>query len=203
MVSNSNSTNSDSELVVRGRDGRERLIYAAAIEALLVHGQHGKLSPETLAELSQMGIDLSKPLKPAYSYGLWKKVLELIAQRIYAEVDRSQAYFNIGESLVMGMENTLVGRAMVAMARLVGPRRALLRIPHNSRGNASHSDIIATEVRSNCIDIVVEEYDLPAEFMQGSLHAAATISGAKTLKVEVLQHDEVAEHVHYRVSWKA
>jgi uncharacterized protein (TIGR02265 family) len=182
---------------------QERLVFASSVESLLVQGLKDKLSPQLVAELRQEGIDLTRPLLPAYSSAAWNRALDRVATSIYPELSRGEAQFRLGQQTVFGLDNTLIGRASVALAKLVGPRRALLRVPHNARNNATGIDMTVRDLDAGSMEIVANGFLGEPEFLQGALAATVVVAGGKDPQVEILEFDRAKELARFRVRWTA
>src|SRR5271168_4528786 len=103
--------------------GAERLVFSPSVEALLIRGVGERMTPGLADQLRALGIDLGKPLLPAYRSDTWQQAVDLIAKELYPGEPMGEAQRRLGESTVVGWEHTLVGKAMFAITRLYGPRR--------------------------------------------------------------------------------
>src|SRR4051794_26244070 len=107
----------------------ERLVFSPSVEALLMRGVGNQMTPGLKAQLRNVGIDLDRPLLPAYPSDTWQTAVGVIAKTLHPHLSMGQAQWKLGESTVYGFEQTVLGKAMVALSKLIGPRRALLRFP--------------------------------------------------------------------------
>ncbi len=178
----------------------ERLVFAPSVEGLLVKGL--ELTPETLGELRALGIDLGRPLLPAYPAELWHRALHLVAERVYPTLSLPEAYRRMGERTVYGLDGTLLGKAMLAMARVIGPRRMLVRLPNSVKSGSNFAQLDAKELAPNAFLLTSQPYMGYGEFMQGSVSAAIDIAGAKQGSVEIVEYDRPAEKLVLRASWQ-
>lgn len=176
----------------------ERLVFSTSVEGL-VKGL--VLEPPVRAELRTLGIDVDRPLLPAYSAELWHRALHLVAQRVYPTLSIAEAYRKMGERTVYGMEDTLLGKATLAMAKLVGPRRMLLRLPNSAKSGSNFAQLEVRELAPNEFLLTSHPYMGYAEFMQGSVRAAIEICGAPKGTVEIVEHDRVTEKLVMRATW--
>ncbi len=185
-----------------GSDGVERLTMSQLVEALLVRGLAGRLTPKTIEAIRQIGIDLDRPLLPAYPTMMFADAVAVLASTQFPEVPVTDAYRLLGERTVYGLDETTVGRAQMALARLVGPMRTMKRVPRNMRSGGSHSTAVVTQTSARGVLFEVAEYWLPyAEFMQGALHATLVITGAKGSAVSILRFDANAHTAAYQADW--
>jgi uncharacterized protein (TIGR02265 family) len=180
----------------------ERAVFAPTVEGL-VRGVGSKLSGHARDQLRALGIDLDRPLKPGYPAVTWHRALELIAADVYPGVNASEAHFRMGARTVHGLDETLVGKAMLAMIRLIGPRRALLRLPTSAKIGTNFVNLTLTEHSPNDLELVSEPFMGYAEVMQGSVHALIDIAGAKEPRVDIVGYDRATERMTLRVRWSA
>jgi uncharacterized protein (TIGR02265 family) len=179
----------------------ERLIFSASVEALLLRGVAGKITPRLDQQLRELGIDLSRPLLPAYPSATWQKAVDLVAQEVHPGVPMGEAQKLLGASTVYGWEQTLVGKAMFAITKLYGPRRLLLRFPVMSRSSNNFSSMQAKELGPNQVELTCYPYEGHPSYVVGCIQAVATVAGAREPKVEVTQHDTQGERITLQVSW--
>ncbi len=117
-----------------------RLVYSQVVEGLLEHGLRGRVSPRLKERLKQAGLDLDRPLLPAYPVPLWVMCLGIIAEETYPGVSREQAFRQLAETHVEGFGRTLIGKAAFGVMRLLGPRRLVHRLPQTLRANDNYTE---------------------------------------------------------------
>lgn len=180
----------------------EPLCFPQTLEALFIRGLAGRLNEDAKIALRAIGLNLDKPLLPAYPPSVLVEGTAVAARHCYPDRPLPEAYFLLGERAVLGMEETLVGRAQVAFARLVGPLRALRSVPRHIQGGSNYAAGTITEVSPTCVINEMVGYKLPyAEFQQGNLSAVVTICGGKAPQTEILRFDPKTEALSVRVSW--
>lgn len=160
----------------------------------------GKLDGDTLKALRELGMDLEH-LQPGYSASLWLSAVQLVIQRALTDRPELDAYRYLGERSVLGLEVTMMGRAMAALAKLVGPRRMLLRLPHSIRSADNFSACTVEERGPGCFEVKIQPTMLPPEFWHGVLDAAVTIAGGKQIRVRTLESQPAQELARFEVKW--
>ncbi|MDQ3263688.1 MAG: DUF2378 family protein [Myxococcota bacterium] len=178
----------------------ERFVFAPTVEGL-VRGVGAQLNGTTKSELRELGIDLDRPLKPGYPAVMWHRALEVIARDVCPGLEASEAHFRLGSRTVYGLDDTLVGKAMLAMIRLIGPRRTLLRLPTSAKIGTNFVGLTLTELAPNDFELVSRPFMGYAEVMQGSVHAVIEISGAPNPRVDIVDYDRTAEQMTLRAKW--
>jgi uncharacterized protein (TIGR02265 family) len=177
------------------------LIFNHTLEGLVLRGLPGGASPELKAKLRAIGVDLDKPLLPAYSRETWARCIELAAEAAYPGEPHEQAWQKLGERMVEGYQETFIGRAMFATLRLLGPRRMLARSQKNFRSGNNYSEVRTTDVSPNQMDVWMNEVqDVLRHFSLGLLLAGMRAAGTQGASVVILQKD--AHGVTFRASWR-
>lgn len=100
---------------------------ARAVEALFVRGLGRPLEPRLARRLRECGVDLSRPLLPAYPRATIEGALEVVAEELSPGTEPGAAHRRLGERLVRGFLTSLKARALVAAARAYGPERTVAR----------------------------------------------------------------------------
>ncbi len=181
----------------------ERLVFSPSVEALLVRGVGDRMTPQLQERLRALGIDVGKPLLPAYPLDKWQEAVDAVAAALYPGVAMKEAQWKLGESTVLGFEKTMLGKAMVGVSRVIGPRRALLRFPSMSRSSNNYSTMTANEVAPGNIEMVCDPYVGWPEYVQGCLHAVMQMCGAQEPKVELVEHSPQKERLVLRALWRS
>lgn len=176
------------------------MVFNHTVEGLFIRALANDVPTTLRDELKTMGLDLSKKLLPAYPVPLWNQVLEATARSIYPELSMDAASQRLGERMIEGYRETLVGQAVLAMARLIGPRRALLRSRQTFRSGNSYSEVTVAELAPNDFRLEFNESGVSRWVSQGLLRAGLTFAGAKQLVVDLEGHTETS--ATYRITWK-
>ncbi len=179
----------------------EPVVFSHTIESLFVRALKDELSAELSATLRELGIDLGRPLLPAYPLPVWNRALEATARALFPNDDLAAATQRLGERLAESYSTTLIGKAITAMARLIGPRRAVLRTRQNWRSGNNFSEVEITELAPSDFRLVLNETGVSRWLSAGLMKAGLAAIGAKGLQVTVEAHTET--HATYRVTWQA
>lgn len=122
----------------------EPVVFAQSFESLFLHGLKGRLDATALRQLRELGVDL-QDLQSAYPAATWAAALKVAAEAAFPQSTPHQARFEMGRSLLQGFDATLVGRAAVALARVIGPRRTLARMTRNTRTSNNYIESLMEE----------------------------------------------------------
>ncbi len=129
--------------------------------------------------------------------------MDLVAGSLYPGLSMGEAQWKLGESTVYGFEGTMLGKAMIALSRVIGPRRALLRFPTMSRSSNNFSHMEAKELSPTEIELIGEPYVGWPEFVQGCIRAVIDVAGAKDPKCDLVAHEPRKERIVLKASWRA
>jgi len=115
------------------RIAEEPIFFASAFEALFERTLHGRWTPELKERLRAAGVDVDRRLKVAYPAKVWEDVLGVIARELHPEVEACEAWFRVGLDFYEGFNATMIGKAAVALAKVVGLDRTFQRFTSNLR----------------------------------------------------------------------
>lgn len=180
---------------------KERLMFSPTVEGLFVRAVGNRLTPAIRNEIRAVGIDLDKPLLAAYPVDQYQRAVTIVANRLYPELPPERAHFEIGKRTVYGLIETVIGKGLGAFAKMVGPRRSLLRVAITSKTSTNFNIVDAQEISPNEIEITSTNYVGRPQLMQGCMVAAAEVAGAKNAACEIVSFDSSAERLVLRVRW--
>jgi uncharacterized protein (TIGR02265 family) len=177
----------------------QRVVFAPVVEGLIRHGFQGNVSPRLRERLRMAGLDLDRPLLPAYSVPLWMNCLRIIVEEAYPGVAPEEGFRRLASRHVEGYGHTLFGRAVYRVMRLLGPRRMVQRLPQTLRGtdNYTEADVVELgprefEMRMNSV------FDSPG-YVESLFESLLRVTGAESPHVEKTRVE--AEHTTYRLTW--
>ena len=177
----------------------EPVVYDSAVEGVFLRGLVGQITPSLSAKLRAIGVDLNQKLKPTYPREVWTRALELTVSELYPGASREEGYRRLGELAVNGIGYTMIGKVLVQMARLMGPRRSMLRLPQVFSSVNNFMKMELTEMEPGHFRAHVnEDYGHPA-YVQGAMTAAMNLADAKGLQVSIL--DAQTKGISLDVRW--
>ncbi len=179
----------------------ERLVFQNTVEGLFARGLAGRVTPTLKEQLRQVGLDLDRPLLPAYPVETWSRCVALTARVLHPGEPEPEALGRVGERMVDGYLETTMGRAMFGVLRLLGPQRTLGRMQKNLRSANNYTEVRLTEVSPREADLWMNEPGPLRYFMKGVLLAGLRGAGTPDVRVELRHFDDAS--VTYRVSWSA
>lgn len=179
----------------------EQLVFGQTLEALFLKGLKGKLTPELLAQLRALGLDLEKPLLPAYTRQAVHEFISLTARTLFPTLPVSDAFYQVGKAVTPGQRTTFLGNAILTVVGLIGPHRSLERVARTFRTTNNYMNVTLTRVAASTYTLELEPSNEYPSYMQAVIEDILTVAGAKELSVKVERHDPKTAHCTYRITW--
>jgi uncharacterized protein (TIGR02265 family) len=171
------------------------LTQASQFEGMFVRA----LQPQGafLEELRRLGYDPQKP-EPAYPTELWIKSLEVAQRHRYPGTAPSQCLRQLGRDFARGFLDTLVGKVIGVGLPLLGPVRALKRLP--SYVTTTRNDVsvaVVAEADRRIRMRVADPFPVP-EFFAGIIEVGLERAG---VQATVTTENAKAGHYDMVASW--
>lgn len=179
--------------------GGERLVFNSGFESLFSKEIRARVSPAMNEELKALGLRLDKPFLPAYPIEIWAQVVASCARHVYPEDSAPAAFLKLGRSTIVGFCETLVGRALFPLLRLIGPVRAIDRAARNYAATNNYTKVTLTRVGPASFDFYLNEKHTLPEFDIGVLEEALIQLHVKSPQVRLVSQD--AEGFTMRLEW--
>ncbi len=177
----------------------EQLVFAHTVEAMFQNVLGDKLTEKARARLKNAGLDL-KWQQSAYPQTKYHEWVRIAAEEVYPELPIQSALEKLGIAMLEGYEKTLLGRAVIAMGRIFGPKKTLARMTQNFRSSNNYMETRMTELGTNTYDLWINETSGCPGMFRGIMKGSMTIAGAKDVVVEM--HPEPGSGAcRYRISW--
>jgi len=177
----------------------ERLVFAPVVEGLIRHGLQGHVSPRLRERLRLVGLDLDRPLLPAYPVPMWANCLRIIAEETFPEVPLEEGFRRLATRHVEGYGHTLFGRAVYRVMRLLGPRRMVQRLPQTLRGTDNYTEAEVVEVGPRAFEMRMNSVVPAPGYVEALFEAMLRVAGAEAPHVEKTRVE--AAHTTYRLAW--
>lgn len=166
-----------------------KVVFESTIDGLFLRALAGRITPRCKERLRGAGLDLDRKLLPAYEFEKWMRVLRIAAEEVYPGERLDRAMFLLGERMVDGFFETLVGKALSALVRLIGPVKTLERTSRNFRAGNSYTVSKLTRIDATCYELWMNEVGDYPSFTEGIIHAGLRASGAKEVVVTQRGYD--------------
>jgi uncharacterized protein (TIGR02265 family) len=175
----------------------EPVVFSHSVEGL-VRAMGPALDVAAKSRLRALGLDLERPLAPAYPLPVWVEVMRFAAALVAPGKNEPDQMTELGRRFIDGYEQTLVGKAMLATLRLLGPRRTLERMSRNFRSGNNYTEAKLVAHAPTDVELWLSRVKEPA-FYAGMLQAALARTGARELNVSVVGRDELG--ATFRLTW--
>jgi uncharacterized protein (TIGR02265 family) len=170
------------------------------VEGLFLKGLGARVTPALREQLKAIGLDLERELLPAYPRTVWNAAIPLAARHVWPQLDVASSHVLLGRTIIDGFKETLLGRALAGMAKVLGPMRTLARMRKNLRTGGNYNEVTLTAETQTQVLFWINEPWLHPGYVQGLLQGSLEISGGKNNSVEVVTQDDAG--TTYRVRWE-
>lgn len=155
----------------------QRLWFGPVVDGLFCKALRSYWTPSLLAGLREFGIDLEKPLLPAYPAEDFARAIKFTAKELYA-LPLDEGMYLVGQQAWRGFTDTMVGKAMVTLLRVIGPRRTLPRSGRNFRSGTNYIEVVVTERAPSCFTVQFNDVDDIPNFFRGLMDLSGDDLGA-------------------------
>ncbi|RKH12531.1 DUF2378 family protein [Corallococcus sp. CA053C] len=175
----------------------ERLVFQQSFEGL-IRALGDRLDEPCAKQLRDAGIDPRGKLSVAYPLDVWVGALKLAASVLAPSENLEDGAEVVGRRFLEGYGATLIGSALLAGVRLLGPHRMLDRMTRNLRTGTNYLEARLeqtgpTRYVLTCRPVVV------AGFYRGLFAAGLEMSGAKRPSVVLMR--SAGDAAVYELSW--
>lgn len=161
-------------------------VYAHTVDGLFFKALRARITPPVAAKLKTLGIDLAgKPREVPHAQ--WKEALAVAADLF--EGDPDARYRQLGRSVLLRYEETVMGKAAVAVMRIMGPRRILTRAHSSLRSGNNYIEATFTPKTETSWEASVNECNGNPHYIAGVVEQGLIISGAREVEVAVRSFD--------------
>jgi uncharacterized protein (TIGR02265 family) len=178
---------------------REKLVFDHTMESVIrLLGKQP--SPEQAAALLKLGVDVAKPLLPAYPLPTYLAVKDYVGSQRWPHLPPEQAHFEQGCAFIKGYAETWMGKALFTVARVLGPERMLERMSQNFRGGNNFTETRLVKLGPARFELwfnIVTRVN----HVRGILTTGLELTGAKQPEVKVLSFNE--PEATFLITWSA
>lgn len=180
---------------------KQRVYYAVAIESTFKHGPGLKLTDAQRAVLrDEYGINPFNTM-PVYSVEVMDRALAYLQRELFPEMRKEQSEELLGALSFRGFTETLIGKAIMQMMRLIGPERTMPRMSKNLAAGTSFMVITSKKLAPGDFELHVSDVAGIPHFYKGMFAEGLAYTRAKNLKVEIASTSGAS--ATYRITWNA
>lgn len=177
----------------------EHLWFQNSIEGLFLRSLKAELNSDLRTELKSVGLDLSH-LVPAYPVGTLRMALERVAPLVLPGATWEAQQRELGRRLVRGYFDTMMGRALSGVLRLVGPQRGITRIHRSFRSVTNYLTVQGEVLGPGEARVIFEPVDGLAHFLVGILEESGGLLLQKGASRVSLWSDD-GDRCEVRIEW--
>ena len=156
------------------------------------------LTPDLIAQLAAVGVDLAVPVPPDYPRTAWYLAVELAAKALFPTEPLPVQLRKLGGHIIHSLQSRhIIKGPWLSMARLMGPRRALKQAMDFT--DRSPVKLTLTERAKNEFAITVDDTE-QSDFLAGLLEAAIAMLGGKNPTVALEATREGVSH--FLATWR-
>jgi uncharacterized protein (TIGR02265 family) len=164
----------------------EHLIFSQTVEGLL--RAMAPLAPGARARLKELGVDVDKPLRPAYPLEQFLSVMDFAGACLAPTEPPLEQTRLLGRRFMDAYRDTLIGRAMVAGMRIIGPWRTLERLSNKFRTGNNFSETHLTRLGPTEARLWCNRVSRPGWYL-GLLSRGLELAGAEDVAVSLIDQD--------------
>ena len=177
----------------------EKLIFDHTVESLL-RALERPISPEQVKGLDALGIDLSKPLLPAYPIEVYSALIGFIGRQRFPGLPSEEADFEVGRAFIVAYTTqTMMGKALKGLLRVIGPHRAIERMSRTYRSANNYTETQLQQLGPTSYALWFN-FVLRAGYFRGMVYETLTLCGVKQLEVKTLVSEN--KEATFHVSWQ-
>jgi uncharacterized protein (TIGR02265 family) len=178
----------------------ERVVFGPAIEGFFIRGLGRHLTPELKAKLLAEGLNLDLKVMPAVPAEVWARGVDLASRHLFPAQPPSQRHATMGRMGFDGFINTTMGRALLGMMRIIGPKRSLFRLTRSFRSANNFVEATIEELSPTDFRIALTDVSGMPTFWSETLRYAAELVGAVDPVIEPI--GPVGPGFKYMLRWK-
>jgi uncharacterized protein (TIGR02265 family) len=175
----------------------EKLSFGHSMEALLAAAKPA-LDAALVAELQAIGLDPTKKLLPAYPATVARDAVLRCARKLNPHLTEEAALFALGRRFVERYRESIMGAALAAAARLLGPKRMLNRVAVQFGNANNYIQVKMTHVAPGVSELWASEIQHSAWFA-GIITAMVENARAKNVNVTLQRND--ASGAVFQILW--
>ena len=172
-------------------------VYEHTVEGLFFKALRARITPSLKDRLRPLGIDLDGKPK-SVPHAQWVKALHLAATELF-EGSADERFRKLGNAVMLRHEETVMGKAVITVMRIMGPKRVLGRVNTTLRSGNNYIQASLAPTGLTSWEGRVNECNGNPHYIAGVVEQGLIISGAKDVKVEVSGFD--GHSAMFKLSW--
>ncbi len=155
----------------------DHVVFSHTIEVLFRKVLAPHITPAMEAKLKTVGIDLAKPLDPAYPLRIFDAAMEVVAVDGLSHLDKRAALRKIGELQVYSFTQTFIGAATFQFLKLLSRERFITRLAKSWRQANNFIETQVSPQPDGSIVLRLNDIGRFPEVIEGVLYAGFKAAG--------------------------
>ena len=151
----------------------ERIVFSTMIDSYL-NGLGPLVTPRTLEELKAAGLKLEK-LPPAFPERQMLQFVEIFARNAWPLEQRPEQLRRLGVHAIKGWQSTMLGSALSALMRVLGPKRSLPQLGKALKTSNNFSEAVTQLLGEKEALVTVNDVQGIPTYWQGVFEAGLQI----------------------------
>ena len=164
----------------------EKVFFGDAVAGLFLRGLGQQVTPELRSRLREAGIDLDRPLLPAYPAAVFAAGVDLMARALFPDVQSDERHYRIGLIALRGFAQGAMGEAMFEHLKLMGPERSVQRMARNLRGAMNFVEVVSRPVGPGEFELDLNDVVGMPGFFRGLIEGGSQVAG-RTTRVSIVR----------------
>lgn len=173
------------------------LVLSQAFDGL-ARALGASLTEDARTRFRALGVDYAGDLLPAYPLEIWVQAMDLGSQVLTPGADAEARFFALGRRMLDGYGDTVVGKALLGVMRVIGPRKVLDRMARNLRTANNYAESKVEPLPAGRTRVWSSRVVHPA-FYRGMLSRGLEVAGGRDVRIEVLAQDDAG--ASFAVQW--
>ena len=165
---------------------RKKMVFAQTVESIFAPSIARDLTPRGRRRLEEAGLVLGKKLRAEYPLETVRGWMDILRQDLYPGMPRERADELLGRRMVEGLAQTLLGRALVPILRLLGPARAVRRMEENMRHLTNFTRLQMRLTGDDEAEYWIEEPGISSDYTRGEMLAIFEAIGYPRTTVDLV-----------------
>jgi len=155
----------------------QQLVWKHTVEGLVRMGKP-RATPRWKQRLKDAGLDVEAPVAAVYTRDQWRSFIFISAEELF-EGEPDARFHAMGHAFIEEYAQTFLGRAVAAVLKIIGPKRALERMTKSLRSGNNYSETRTTFLGPARAEFWLNETLGAPSYICGALEAVLATAGAK------------------------
>jgi len=177
----------------------EDRVFDNTVDGLFRRALGRRMTPHCRERLKAAGLDLDAKLRPAYPRLQYYRFVNIAAEELYGGMSRDEAHYELGKQFMVGFQETLLGKAVTSLVKLLGPKKTLAKMTQNMQSSNNYMKTSLKELGPGDFEITLSQVSGAPRYFEGVLFLAVSLTGGANARVVPTRSD--GPGCVYRCTW--